>query len=144
MPVIRSLLFALCAAAVLLPVTAGAHDIDNPVIGSWTWQPEGKSCTEVYDWRADGSGHVTSGKEVTESKFQVSNTPDEHGFYVFIEQIIKDNRGKDCTGSSKDDSGRKATFYIQVHPSGNMIRICARPSEDSCFGPLQRIPVVEI
>ncbi|GAC1631861.1 MAG: hypothetical protein NVS9B10_25680 [Nevskia sp.] len=141
----RSVLLALgaaCAAAASMP--AAARKAEHPLIGIWTWQPEGKDCKEVYEWRADHTGHVTSGEEVTETRFQVSKTPDANGYYVFIDTIVKDNRGRDCAGSKKDDTGSRNTLYIQIHPSGNLIRICSKPEESACFGPLMRLPEVEI
>lgn len=138
-------LFALGLALATTPtLAAAASDGDHPLIGSWTWNPEGKSCTEVYTWRSNGTGHVTSGKEVTETRFKVSDTPDEKGFYVFLDQVTKDNKGRDCGGSAKDDTGTKSTLYIQMSPDRNQIRICLKPTGDQCFGPLMRVPVVEI
>ena len=143
MRMIRPVLLAFglaCAAVTAMPARAA----DHPLIGIWSWQPEGKDCKEVYEWRSNHTGHVVSGEEVTETKFQVSMQPDENGFYVFIDTVVKDNKGRDCAGSKKDDTGSKTTLYIQIHPSGNLIRICSKPEESSCFGPLMRVPEVEI
>ena len=144
MRIILSALSALGLAFITLPTPTLARDSENPLIGSWTWQPEGTNCKEVYEWRANGTGHVTSGKEISETRFKVSDTPDENGFYVFIDQVIKENRGKDCGGSTKDNTGEKTTLYVRMNTSGDQIQICLKPLEKACFGPLMRIPVLEI
>lgn len=129
----------------LAPVLAAhGRDSEHPLIGSWTWKPEGKDCTEVYEWRANGTGHVVSGKEVTETRFKISATPDDKGYYVFLDEVVKDNKGRDCAGSTKDNTGEKSTLFIQISPAKDQIRICVKPSDDACFGPLTRVPVVEI
>lgn len=145
MRLVRPTSFAcvLLAAAAALPSQARQAS-DHPLIGTWTWQPEGKSCTEVYEWHADGTGLVTSGEEVTETRFQISKMPDRNGFYVFLDRVVKDNRGRDCAGSTKDDTGRKTTLYIQMSPDGDQIRICLKATGAACFGPLTRMPDLEI
>jgi len=144
MKLIRPVVLMFGFACTALPMLAQARKTDNPVYGTWTWNPEGKDCQEVYVWRPDGTGHVTSGKEITETQFKVSDTPDENGFYVFLDHVVKDNRGKDCAGSTKDDTGHKSTFYIQINPDADMLRICFKASEDACIGPLTKVPSVEI
>ena len=136
-------LFVLGLSFVAAPLAVPARDSEHPIIGTWTWTPEGKNCKEVYEWRANHTGHVTSGEEVTETRFTVSAKPDRHGFYKFVDEVVKDNRGKDCADSTKDNTGEKVTYYIQIHPSGDQIRICLKPSENSCFGPLMRLPELE-
>lgn len=145
MRLVRPALAALGFVIAVAAVPAQARDrTQHPLIGTWTWQPEGKHCTEVYEWRADRTGLVTSGEEVTETRFQVSKEPDKNGFYVFIDHVVKDNRGRDCAGSKKDDSGQTTTFYVQMSPDEDQIRICLKPSGAACFGPLMRMPELEI
>ena len=100
-------------------------------------------CAETYHFRKDGTTVVTSGTEVTESSYSISPAPSARGYYRLFDRITRSNGKPDCTGKVTQ-SGREATTYVRVHPSGEMIIFCDAESLDNCFGPLKRIPDEEM
>lgn len=139
-PVMTVLVRGLLAVATVF-AASGATDAaePHPLIGRWTWTVPDNGCSETYTWRADGTGFVTSGAEVTETRFKFSTQPDRNGFYTFMDEVVKDHGGKDCANVDKNDRGRKVTLYILLHDAGDQILICTRPKQDRCFGPLSRV-----
>lgn len=111
----------------------------HPLVGKWRWIRAANSCTEVYDYRIDGTLYVTSGDEKTDNSFSIVRTPDANGFYETQFKIVKDYGGKDCAESETDDSGAAFTAYVVFDPTGSMYLSCQKPNVDACFGPLRRI-----
>lgn len=135
----------LLACAPLLPAAAaiaGAAD-EHPVLGVWQFTLPDGHCSETYHFRADGTLFVTSGEEVAESTFQVSPRPSERGFYKMVDVVTRDNGKKDC-GGNVTEPGQKATNYLRLHPSGDMMLMCADESLNACFGPLRRLPAQDV
>jgi outer membrane biogenesis lipoprotein LolB len=68
------LLLAACPPA--CAVTAEVPPPPGPIVGKWTWTRSANNCTEVYDYRADGTLHVVSGEEESDSTYRLSARPD--------------------------------------------------------------------
>ena len=112
----------------------------HPIYGKWTWTRQVNNCTEVYEFRTDNTSVVTSGLEIGESSFAISDEPDQNGFYKMTDIVTKDNGKEDCGGSPTGTPvGDKATNYILFNPSGDQMIMCEKPSLNACFGPLRRI-----
>lgn len=112
----------------------------HPLVGKWQWtRPENK-CTEVYDYRADGTVPVSSGNEKTDNTYTVSAKPDQNGFYRVTLKTIKDHGGRDCADDESNSTGEESSMYILFEPSNTMYIVCAEPKIDRCFGPLRRVP----
>ena len=55
-----------------LTCTAETHSVKtqrHPLIGKWQWTRAENKCTEVYDFKADGTVRVISGEEKTENTY---------------------------------------------------------------------------
>jgi hypothetical protein len=102
----------------------------HPLVGKWRWTRATNACTEVYEYRVDGTLLVTSGDEKTENNFAIVRNPDANGFYEAQFKIVKDYGGKDCADSETDDTGAGFTAYVIFDPTGGMY---------FSFGPLRRI-----
>ncbi|UUZ70880.1 hypothetical protein LP415_16115 [Polaromonas sp. P1(28)-8] len=50
-------------------------------MGTWTWTPPGKSCSETWQYRANGTRLSTSGEEVTQGNYEIPRVPGLLGFY---------------------------------------------------------------
>lgn len=137
----RTLLFAISAVIITAlsnVSSAGPLRADHPLIGTWKITLPDGSCYEVYRFRANGTTLVTSADEVAESEFEISDRPSAHGFYKWVDKIVKDNGKKDCSGEIME-VGHVATNYIRFHPSGNMFLMCEREETDTCIGPFMRV-----
>jgi hypothetical protein len=58
---------------------AGAAAV-HPLVGTWSWTLPGKSCTETWQYRADGRRLGTSGEDVTQGDYQAAAKPTTTGF----------------------------------------------------------------
>lgn len=134
-------------AIALVAFSAQAFSADSPfakngnsrLIGKWTWTRPTNSCTEVYEYRADGTLFVVSGDEKSDNTYHLAYEPSLKGFYKITSTIVKDRGGKDCADSETDDTGATDTNFIKFHPSGNQYTVCHEESFEKCFGPLRRI-----
>lgn len=125
-------------AVTLFCCSFSAYAQIHPIVGKWQWTRDVNKCTEVYDYRPDGSLHVVSGEEVTESIYDISPQSDSNGFYTLNVKTVKTNKGRDCSdGGGGDD--QSYTNYIIFHRTQPFHLACYKPSLDQCFGPLRRI-----
>jgi hypothetical protein len=97
----------------------------------------GRSCSEVYRIRADGTMVVTSAEQISETTFEISAEPSARGFYKWDDTIVKDNGKKDCSGAVME-VGHKATNYIRFNPAQSMFVMCQEERMDTCIGPFIR------
>jgi hypothetical protein len=126
--------------AVLLSSTVAIADNlpVNPLEGTWEWVNIKNGCNETYIFAADGSSHITSGTEVSDASYILSEKPSVKGFYKVTLKILKDKGGKDCSEDVSDSTGQEYTNYLAFHPAGNQYVVCEKESIDSCIGPLKR------
>jgi hypothetical protein len=111
----------------------------HPVLGAWQWTDARNGCTEVYDFRADGTVPVVSGDERTDNTYTISETPDAQGFYTLTLFTVKDHGGKDCGGDDTDNTSMENVIYLLFEPRFTEFIICSEPRVDACFGPLRRV-----
>lgn len=128
-------LFTLTSAAA--PSFSVRPPPEHPIIGKWQWTRDTNRCTEVYEFKADGTVPVVSGTERTDNIYEVGATPDINGFYKLTMTIIKDYGGKDCADDESLSSG-ESTNYIIFDPGKMMYLSCQEPKLEYCFGPLRR------
>lgn len=110
----------------------------HPIIGVWRIDVDG--CTETYDFLPDGTRHVTSGMEIAESVYTISDIPLESGFYKIQDKIIKDNGKPDCLGKASDMTGHSIELFVQFSSTMDEVVFCFEESIDTCFGPFQKMP----
>ena len=103
---------------------ADAPHPKHPLLGTWKITLPDGSCSETYIFRPDGTTLVTSAEEVSESEFEVSDSPSEKGFYKMVDKIIKDNGKKDCSGEIMV-VGHVATNYLLLHPNKKQFLMCS-------------------
>lgn len=125
-------------------VTTAIANVGNSpthrLFGKWAWTYSKNSCTEVYDYRPDNTARVTSGEEVAESRFTISDMPDAKGFYRMTDVVTKSNGRTGCDGEAGGTPvGHEVTIYILFHSARDEMLVCQEPSLDSCFGPLRRV-----
>lgn len=140
---LKSAAFALCSAALLVTTAHSqtrAPAKNHPVLGQWQWTRAENRCTEVYDFRADGTVPVQSGEERTDNTYTVSDMPDAAGFYTLTMFTVKDHGGKDCGDDDADNTAMEVVVYLLFEPKLTEFIICTEPAVQSCFGPLRRVP----
>jgi hypothetical protein len=129
---------ALAVVLVMAPSSrAGGESSD--IVGKWTWTRAENACTEVYDYRPDGTLYVESGTEKTDNTYSMASSPDENGFVKTVLKIVKDYGGKDCADSDEDNTGQESTVYILFHSSRSIHAVCRDANLDACYGPLRRM-----
>ena len=112
----------------------------HPLYGKWIWTYEKNECTEVYDYRPNNTSVVTSGEEVAESRFTISDQPNSNGFYRMTDEVTKSNGRTGCDGEPGGTPvGDKVTNYIFFHPTKSEMILCQDSSFNKCMGPLRRI-----
>jgi hypothetical protein len=130
----------LFAVALLLSTAARAEESGpTGIVGKWTWTRTENTCTEVYDYRADGTVHVVSGDEVTDNTYAIDATPDGNGFFKMVLKVVKDHGGKDCADSEEDSTGQEQAVFVLFHTSKPLHVVCRDPDLDTCYGPLRRV-----
>jgi len=117
---------------------AGPVRADHPLLGTWKLPIPDTTCVETYRLRADGTSLVTSADEVSETEFELADQPSEKGFYKWVDKLTKDNGKKDCSGQITEP-GHVSTFYISMHPSGDMFFMCEAEDLKACMGPFIRV-----
>ena len=127
------------AALFLMPVAHAADGVPPGIAGKWTWTRAENACTEVYDYRDDGTLQVESGTEKTDNTYSIAASPDQNGFFKMVLKIVKDHGGKDCADSEDDNTGQESTVYILFHSSRAIHAVCRDANLDACYGPLRRI-----
>ncbi|HEX9451959.1 MAG TPA: hypothetical protein VF934_11145 [Burkholderiales bacterium] len=129
----------LFTAAFVLAAAAHAGDGDSDIVGKWTWTRADNACTEIYEYRPDGTLLVQSGAEKTDNTYSIAALPDQNGFFKLDLKIVKDHGGKDCADSEEDSTGQEQTVYILFHSSRTLHAVCREPSLEVCYGPLRRV-----
>lgn len=138
MPRLHSLVMLVPLLAGSLAVAEGrAPSPDHPLLGEWEFTVPDNGCTEVYRFRPDGTTLVTSGREVSESEYEISDEPDDAGFYRMTDTIVRDNGRPDCLGNVMK-AGDSVTLFVRFHPDGDRMVMCPSQSLDACMGPLVR------
>lgn len=132
----RKSLFALTFA--LCWLGSAGQLLANPLLGTWEWVNIKNSCKEIYIFGTEGSGHVTSGEEVSIASYSISEEADAQGYYSVKLNILEDKGGKDCGESVENNSGETYQKYLMFHPSGNLYVSCDSPDTSSCVGPFKR------
>ncbi|HEY9193591.1 MAG TPA: hypothetical protein VIO81_12020 [Methyloversatilis sp.] len=125
-----------------LPAYAVTKDVPpppGPIVGKWTWTRAENNCTEVYDYRADGTLLVVSGEEESSSTYRLSARPDAGGFHELKGQPMRTNGRQDCSDSPPTGELSPYTVYVIFHTREPKMLVCQTPALDQCFGPLRRI-----
>ena len=136
-------------AALLLAISAlpnagrsqvqGERGVEHPIVGKWQWTNKANACTEIYEFRSDGSLFVQSGRERTDNTYSVAKAPDAGGFYTLSSKVTRDYGGLDCADSETDSTGEEYTHFVLFEPSMTMFISCNKPNLERCFGPLRRV-----
>ena len=116
--------------------TTAAH----PLVGTWSWTLPGKTCSETWQYRADGRRLGTSGEEVTQGDYQIAAKPTTTGFYPLTETVTSSNGKRDCSGDLHSEGDESVIRFIQFSPKQDQFIVCKAASLEACFGPLKRVP----
>lgn len=112
---------------------------DHPVLGTWELQVT-ETCREMHTFRANGTTYVTSGEEVSESTYEVSDEPDQNGVYVLVDKVESNNGKPDCRGY-KTPIRDIATVYVTFSTTGDEMFVCYDEAMRRCFS-MKRVPDV--
>jgi hypothetical protein len=131
----------LCALALCISAQAQPRrpSSTHPLLGQWQWTDARNGCTEVYDFRPDGTAPVVSGDERTDNTYTVSEAPESTGFYTLTLFTVKDHGGKDCGNDETDNTSMENVVYLLFEPNLTEFIICTEPKVEACFGPLRRV-----
>lgn len=128
------------AAPARVPAASATKATAHPLVGTWSWTLPGKTCTETWQYRADGKRLGTSGEEVTQGDYQVPTKPTTTGFYPLTETVTSSNGKRDCSGDLHADGDESVIRFIQFSPKQDQLIVCKAASLEACFGPLKRVP----
>lgn len=81
---------------------------------------------------------VTSGREVTESTYTLSDTALGAGFFKFDMQVTQTNGKTDCRGN-QTPVGQQSTLYLRVQTNGERMILCRDTNLNACMEPLIRL-----
>ena len=132
-PVRRVWIAALLAAGTCqgAPPPAG-----HPILGTWQLVLPVSKCVETYQYRSDGTSHTVSAAEETDTVYEVSATPNEHGYYVLRDTIRVTNGKPDCSGQLTP-TNKLATLYLAPLRGGFLV--CFDAALLSCVGPMMKV-----
>lgn len=134
------LAFAVVTSALAAPSQLVRPPVGHPLVGKWQWTRGANNCTEVYEYRDDGTAPVVSGTEKTDNVYAVASNPDPNGFYRMTIRTTKDYGGEDCGDEKSDSTGMESTNFLIFSPDRTQYLACYEPKLEKCFGPLRRVP----
>lgn len=108
----------------------------HSIIGTWSFDMNG--CTETYEFLTDGTRNSTSAEEVLQATYTISAKPLDSGFYKFNDKITKDNGKRNCSGSTKDNTGEIVDMYVRFNAKMDQLVFCLDESLNKCFGPVRK------
>lgn len=111
----------------------------HPLVGAWRLELPDLGCIEQYEFRADGTKLSRSGKELSESEFEIVPVGSSTSHYKWVDRVTKSNGEADCTGAVTS-VGHVTVNFIRVHSSGQRLLVCDAESTDSCYAELHRKP----
>ena len=128
-----------CGSALAASVQPQIEKEPNFIAGKWAWVSPKDGCVEMYDYRDDGTGEVSSNEEYITFRYQLASSPNPQGFFPMNTEIVTDNGKKDCMGIVDNEQGSKLTTYVNFKPTGEQLVICYDNNFQQCFGPLRRV-----
>lgn len=111
----------------------------NPLQGSWEWVNIKNSCVEVYTFGIKNTAHISSGEEISDARYTISDTPTAKGFYKVTLEILDDKGGQDCGESVENNTGEIYKKFVSFHPGGNHYVSCDKEDASTCVGPFKRL-----
>jgi hypothetical protein len=124
---------------IMLAHYAAAKDVKHPIVGAWEWKTDRTKCAETYTYRRDGTALVESADDRNEDVYEISPATEGNNRHLMKVTTVKDNGGKDCSGSDENSTGDSATVYIEFDSSYNEMLVCLDATTYRCFGPLKRV-----
>jgi hypothetical protein len=110
----------------------------NPLQGTWEWVNIKNSCVEIYTFGIENTAHITSGDEVSDARYIISDQPTTKGFYQVSLEILDDKGGKDCGESVENNTGEIYKKFVMFHPGGHQYVSCDKEDTSTCVGPFRK------
>ena len=133
-----STVWCFLATASHAATTEAAPHLGTDIVGKWQWVLPGSGCVETVEFFTNGTRHVVSGKERSDSKYVVELTPNSR-LRKLVVTTTKDYGGEDCGGSSEDDTGQTWSRFFDLSPRKDQMILCAIATGDDCIGPYRRL-----
>jgi hypothetical protein len=111
----------------------------NYIARRWAWVSPKDGCVEMYHYKDDGTGDVSSNEEYITFKYKLATSPNPQGFFPMNTEIVSDNGKIDCMGIVDNEHGIKLVTYINFKPNGEQLVICYDNNFQQCFGTLKRV-----
>ena len=134
-----SVALILLSFASVAPSAYAGSPSPHPIVGTWEWKTERTKCTEIYTYRRDGTALVESADDRNEDAYEISAATEGNNRHRMKVTTVKDNGGKDCSGSDKNTTGDSTTVYVEFDSSYNEMLVCLDAMSYRCFGPLRRV-----
>jgi hypothetical protein len=134
----RTAVALLALGSSCIALAQAPRDARTLLLGTWTWTRPDNNCTETHTYRADGSRSSISGKERSDTRYELSAQPSATGFWRLDVTTVKDYGGRDCADTEDDETGLKWTVYLRFDQSGNRLIYCYEESLNNCYGPFTR------
>lgn len=130
--------FSLVTASCALPTAPQTHGFAD-LVGKWQWKIPKNGCVETMEFFADGTRHVVSGKELSDSTYVIEAVPNSQKLKLMV-TTTRDFGGEDCGGSSDDDTGQTWSSFIEFSPQKDRLLSCGTEADGVCNGPYRRLP----
>lgn len=109
------------------------------IVGSWSYKAPSSSCEDTYTFQPDGTMRGTSGNQVVDSTYTISETHTQYAFYELKHKVVSTNNQKDCD-SEPSEIGHEGLHFIRYDLTGEHMIMCEDETSllYNCFGPLTR------
>ena len=127
-------LFILLGCSVTTNKT-NTKNINNPLIGSWSYTHPENGCIETYIFLENGIRLSKSHLEKVKAKYSIQSISKDKNLYLLTDTVLKDNAELDCTGSNMDMTNDKVQLYLTIKENPKQFTFCTDMSLKTCVGP---------
>lgn len=110
-------------------------DVDNPLLGSWSYTYPDNGCIETYQFLSDGIRLSKSNLERVKAKYDLQSLSKEKNLYLLTDTVLEDNAEQDCAGSTSDMTNDKVELYLTIKENPKSFTFCIDKDSKTCVGP---------
>ena len=116
-------------------VTTNKTNIDNPLLGSWSYTYPKNGCIETYKFLPSGIRLSKSNLEKVKAKYSIQSISKDKNLYLLTDTVLEDNALQDCTSSTMDMTNDKVQLYLIIKENPQQFTFCTDISLKTCIGP---------